>query len=381
MNTSTFSLTVLAVAAALGSHANNIQVANTTLVDNLPMAGTTKIQFDLSWENSWRGMNINNWDAAWVFVKYRTPAGLWYHVRLESTGHMPASGSHIDPGLLTPGSAYNATSNPVLGVFVYRAQDGTGTFTANATQLSWNYGAAGINYIDISEVQVFAIEMVYVPQGTFAAGALPSGLNQNFTLTTINTANATTAPSGSGSLGGLAGGYPTGENAPTTANWPNGYGAFYCMKYELSQQGYVDFLNTLTYAQQVSRTANPPLNAVAGTGALITGNLNRNGIDISVPALTGPIPATYACNLNGNSVYGEVDDGKDVACNYLTWGDHGAYLDWSGLRPMTELEHEKACRGSAAPITGEFPWGIRLVRSTGRCGRGSSLHIPRTRGV
>jgi len=323
------------------------------------MAGTTKIQFDLSWENSWRGININSWDAAWVFVKYRTPAGVWNHVRLENTGHVPAGGSQIDPGLLTPGSTYNVTSNPVVGVFVYRAQDGTGNFSANGTQLSWNYGAAGINFIDIAEIQVFAVEMVYVPQGAFAAGSGGTETSA-FTLTTINTASATTAPSGTGSLGGQAGGYPTGQTAPTTASWPNGFNAFYCMKYELSQQGYVDFLNTLTYTQQVTRTTNAPTSA-SGTGAMISGNANRNGIDIQTPGAASSTPAVYACNLNGNGVYGEATDGSDIACNFLSWGDLTAYLDWSGLRPMTELEFEMACRGTLAPVANEYPWGTTTI--------------------
>lgn len=42
--------------------ANNIQVTNTTLIDN--GGGMATIQFDISWENSWRGGGVNNWDAA-----------------------------------------------------------------------------------------------------------------------------------------------------------------------------------------------------------------------------------------------------------------------------------------------------------------------------
>ncbi|MFM9143563.1 MAG: SUMF1/EgtB/PvdO family nonheme iron enzyme, partial [Bacteroidota bacterium] len=34
-----------------------------------------------------------------------------------------------------------------------------------------------------------------------------------------------------------------------------------------------------------------------------------------------------------------------------------AYLDWAGLRPMTELEFEKACRGTVTPVSGEYAWG------------------------
>jgi len=135
------------------------------------------------------------------------------------------------------------------------------------------------------------------------------------------------------------------------------------MKYEVTQQGYVDFLNTLTYTQQVTRTANVPT-SVAGTGALITGNTNRNGIDIQIPGVASTTPAVYACNLNGDAVFGEAVDGKDIACNFLSWGDLTAYLDWSGLRPMTELEFEKACRGTLVPGPNEYPWGTTGIATT-----------------
>lgn len=34
-----------------------------------------------------------------------------------------------------------------------------------------------------------------------------------------------------------------------------------------------------------------------------------------------------------------------------------AYLNWSGLRPMTELEYEKSCRGERAAFANEMAWG------------------------
>jgi formylglycine-generating enzyme required for sulfatase activity len=52
-----------------------------------------------------------------------------------------------------------------------------------------------------------------------------------------------------------------------------------------------------------------------------------------------------------------------VACNYLGWADVAAYLDWSGLRPMTELEYEKACRGPLTPVANEYAWGNATIRS------------------
>ena len=49
--------------------------------------------------------------------------------------------------------------------------------------------------------------------------------------------------------------------------------------------------------------------------------------------------------------------------NYMSWQDLISLLDWSGLRPMSELEFEKAGRGSRgltspiAPVGGEYAWG------------------------
>jgi formylglycine-generating enzyme required for sulfatase activity len=45
------------------------------------------------------------------------------------------------------------------------------------------------------------------------------------------------------------------------------------------------------------------------------------------------------------------------ACNYMSWPDITAYADWSGLRPITELEFEKACRGPVEPLASEYAWG------------------------
>ena len=350
------STTIVCTALSVLCGANNISTSAGSLVNN---TGTTvQVQFDITWANSWR-IAPDRWDAAWVFVKYRASDGVWRHCSLNDTGHSAPAGSTIAPGLVNPSSAFNASTNPAVGAFIYRSADGSGTFTANGVQLLWNYSMNGVAFIDVAEIRVYAIEMAYVPQGAFTAGSGGSETNA-FTLTTINTGTATTAPAGVGSLGGQAGGYPTGQTAPTSANWPNGFNAFYCMKYEVSQQGYVDFLNTLTYTQQVTRTATAPSSA-AGTAALSATNSNRSGIDIQTPGIASNTPALYACNLNGNGVYGETTDGTDIACNFLSWGDLTAYLDWSGLRPMTELEFEKACRGTSPPVANEYPWGTTAI--------------------
>ena len=271
---------------------------------------------------------------------------IWEHATLNTT-----SGNHTAPAGSTIGVPVDGK-----GVFIYRSSNGTGNFNLTGVQLRWEYGTDGLSDTTVIKVQVFAMEMVYVPTGDFAAGSGGTGSNE-FTLTTINTATANTVPGGSGSLGGQAGGYPTGQTAPN-ANWPNGYNAFYCMKYEVSQGQYRDFLNMLTYRQQINRTATAPSSS-AGTGSNSSTNANRNGIDIMTSAgtSTSSTPAAYACNLDGDGNYNEAEDGEGIACNFISFQDGLAYMDWSGLRPMTELEYEKACRGNQTPVANGYAWG------------------------
>ncbi|NJL15262.1 MAG: SUMF1/EgtB/PvdO family nonheme iron enzyme [Microscillaceae bacterium] len=133
------------------------------------------------------------------------------------------------------------------------------------------------------------------------------------------------------------------------------------MKYEISQQQYVTFLNLLDFNQQINRTAVAPSSAI-GTAALapISGN-NRNSIEISTSGVAFATPAIYGNDLNGNDVFDEATDGGNIACNYLSWEDLKAYLDWAALRPMTELEFEKTCRGPNAPVLAEYAWGTTTI--------------------
>jgi formylglycine-generating enzyme required for sulfatase activity len=366
---------------ATEGRANNIAIANAALTNNDGSLGICQVQFDLSWENSWRGGGVTNWDAAWVFVKFRTTTSEWQHVLLNNTGHSAPSGSQIDLGLLTPGSAYNATTNPVIGVFVRRSGDGTGTFAATGTQLRWNYGALNLFFNDIAEVRVYAVEMVHVNQaafhvglgivtgGAFTDGAGAGGSQIPFPITSEG---ALTMGPTAGSLWGTStSGLSTiGDPGTLPAAYPKGFRAFYCMKYEITQQQYVDFLNSLNRSQQNARTGTALQSGLTSVtqryvmSATATPSA-RNGIACSstVPAST---PITFQCDLNGNGIGGEANDGLWTACNHLSWSDVAAYLDWSGLRPLTELEYEKACRGPVAPpspVIADLPWGPQTVSS------------------
>jgi len=328
---------VLAAGLFLGSggaaRANNLTITNVTVFgrDN----STSYVQFDIKWENSWRNSNATDalyfHDAAWVFFKV-LPDGsnAWQHVTLEGTGTNP-SGYAVGTG--TPIEMVVPTDR--VGMFVRRSGVGAGTTSVQNVKAVWNFASNNLVKTDKVKVQAFGVEMVYVAEGSFEAGDGQSDQNQ-FTKTLINTNDPTVAPSGSP----LAGGYPSGGDsypaaAPSTTNWPNGWNAFYCMKYEITEGQWVDFFNTLTDTQKGTRD-------ITGNHATYRGKNSDTEIYRNTVAWTSGDATTAA---------------RDRACCYLCWADGAAFADWAGLRPMTELEFEKACRGPTAAVAGEYASG------------------------
>ena len=326
-------LTLLLLATTLT--ANNITVSNISLTGQLPDNGTTQIEFDLSWENSWRlSVGPANWDAAWVFAKFRVNGGEWGHCELFDA---------------TAPAGVTAEIRDRDGAMIYRATDGSGNVDWRDLRLGWEYNANGVGDNDIVDVQVFAIEMVYVPEGAFWLGsnddsaeretnsfyefaAAPAG---QFSAYRVESEAAITI----GTVGGNL--YYDVDNDLSRAGdqmgslgalYPKGFGAYYCMKYEMSQEQYVTFFNTLSQAQKENNDATGP------DGKNSDEVIAQNGVSWSG---------------NGNATTSL----PNVAMNFITTNTSLAYLAWAALRPMTELEYEKACRGPLAPVDGEFAWG------------------------
>ena len=342
-------------------YSNNINVSGVTITGQNTVSDFTLVQFNISWDNSWRTSTLeSNWDAAWVFVKWRLKnQTTWNHATLNTTGHTAPAGSTIT----APADG--------KGIFIYRSANGIGTNNWIGAQLRWNYGVDGLLDGDLVEVCVYAVEMVYVPQGAFYAGdGTVTNIRGQFEAGTSGTpflvSSEAAITMGGGGAGSLGNNNATGMAAPfddfdditvktLPAAFPKGFNAFYMMKYEISQEQYAEFLNKLTYTQQTTRTTVAP-NSAAGTNVLGVGA--RNGIDIQTPGVSTTTPAIYACNDNQNTIYNEAGDGQNIACNFLSWADLTAYLDWNGLRPFTELEYEKACRGgNLSPVPDEYAWG------------------------
>lgn len=328
-----FSTISLLICLPIWTLANNVVISNSELVDKDIVNDITFVQFDITWDNSWR--DSENYDAVWVFVKYRVPVdqggdNLWHTAFINTGGHTVPTGSEI------------VSADDNTGVFLQRDANGSGTVNFIEVKLRWDYGlndeTSGdpIDDDDEPEFYVGVIEMVYIPQASFQAGTpetdggrlvtgpylgevttIPFTVSSEASITIANSAGNLWATSDE-VLDGV------GSSGTLPAAYPKGFAAFYCMKYELVQGQYVDFLNMLTPTQATARYQNQ-------------NGVNRYTISGIHPAFIASAPFR--------------------PINFMSWMDAAAYADWCGLRPMTELEFEKVGRGDDSPVTLEWSTG------------------------
>jgi formylglycine-generating enzyme required for sulfatase activity len=333
-----FLLIVLAAMAANVLLANNILVHNISLTGNNATSQYVMVKFDLSWDNSWRvSSGPANWDAAWVFIKYRIKGQrTWNHATLHYTDGSGSGDGHILPAGAAISSSNDNGVGGAYGVLVYHNSAlSQGTVSYPGTELRWDYGVNGVSNADSVDIRVNAVEMVYVPQASFSVGSGGAETDAFFTYPdttqpyTISSENAIPVAAVNGQLFYHHNSSTSGDGiGPIPAAFPKGYKAFYCMKYEITEDQYAAFLNAIDSAQLRGRIGTVPLSTLG----------SRNGIG-----------GTTVGNIAALNPY--------LPCNFLNWLSLTAYLDWSALRPMTELEYEKACRGTALTFRNEFAWG------------------------
>ncbi len=329
----------------LYAFSNNLVIRNGAIEGNA-------VSFEIGWDNSWNlTAQQGNYDAVWVFLKGKSASGLWVHIDLSTNN---SNHSSISPLAIQ-------TVSDCKGVFIYSNEQGV---SHNSPSLVTLITEASL--INFSEIRIYGIEMVQIPQGEFHLGdgvSVSSLANQNGDPALITSENALSPlnlklknPNSQFTPHELASALP--------AEFPKGFAPFFVMKYEVSQLQYADFLNTLTYNQQKSRTVTAP-NSTRGTHVMINpyqpDSLYRNGIAIVEPGVATSKPAVYGLNTSRDNEFNAENDGLHRAANFLSWADLSAYLDWAALRPMTEMEFEKVCRGPIAAVAGEFAWGTSLV--------------------
>jgi len=314
--------------------ATNVQVTNVrfNFVNTDQGVADFSAEFTISWDNAW--YNARNHDAAWVFFKLSQA-----DIREPNLKINPATIQLIDTGSQLGPTPQTETSPDSLGFFVHPGSEYRGDvrytlkvdFKRPVPDLRlWEY-----------QLNVQAIEMVYIPQGGFTLGD-PDTMALQF--------NAYYRSDAEGGFGGLykieseatievgpeegqlyyRSEYPQyngDQQGPIPATFPKGYDAFYCMKYELSQGQYAAFLNSIdkTDAAHRANFATPDYYKKRGT---------------------------IRCE-NGKYVAGK----PNQPLNFASWEDQLAFADWAALRPMTEFEYTKACRGPESPKPHEYPWG------------------------
>lgn len=286
---------------------------------------------NVEWKNAWK--NETNHDAVWLFCKFVFGNDGYRHIPLRMTGHEIIRNDH----------------SPALEIRIDVAEDGTGLFIAPAKnyrgdvslkiKLSIDPAPFARMNTERASFRVFGIELCQVPTGMFYAGEADSTKAQQY--------QAFYQPDENGRYRGTV--FINSENELVVGKdiayqpkevvyqgdgkgivpkeFPKGYGGFYVMKYEIKQGEYAAFLNTLSNGQSQLRS-------------------NFGGRDYY--AMRGTIAFDGEKYTAAN---------PDRPCNFLSWDDAMAFADWCGLRPMTELEFEKACRGNRKPLANEFPWG------------------------
>lgn len=316
--------------------ANNILISNITSVTG---SGFVQLQFDLSWENSWN--NAINRDAAWVFFKFKDLDGTWRHLNLTNANNSITAGFTLQ------------VPTDLTGAFVYR-NSGSGTVTLTGVRV-------GVTNLPGSfDIRGFAIEMVRIPMETtynLGDGSGNTFYYRGFVANTTFLVNNDAVTLGT--TAGLLVDNIASVSGVTLTGFPIGFNSLgsslnlYMMKHEISQGAYRDFLNTLTYTQQNTRTEVAP-NSASGTMALLGAVLSRrNGIQIVTPGVSTSTPAVYGCNLDNDVTFNESTDGEWIGGNYLTYMDVAAFLDWAAMRPMTEMEFEKSARGPLNAVSTE----------------------------
>lgn len=422
---------LLCMFAVCGASANNIRIIGIPKLDQDTLTNTAKITFDIAWDNSWNTSKPANYDAAWIFVKC-WDGETWNHVYLEEKDKSGKPtyrpGSKIKADAVNPSVTYYVSDREgkitdldmvlepgysmawkewrldpdekaqkcVVGYFLYRKGYGAGDVVVPGVQFLWNYDSQGFVDEDDLVVKVFAVEMVYVPKGDYYLGGIGDPARQVGAFTTNG--NTFGTPMVIRSEGEILVENTTAANTLWANNdaitegkipaaFPKGHQAFYIMKYEMTQEAYCEFLNCLNQGQQNGRIEGRLDQLAVGAWAW-GGDIRawRNYVKIKRAAPT----AEFACDADHDGVFNETDtivyrvgkpggdnlvrniDGQDLAVNFVSVFDLLAYAEFAGLRPMTELEYEKACRGSREPVNNEYAWGSVTLVFCGQCKNSSA---------
>jgi len=333
---------VLGLLFSTPSYANNLSVTNVTLGSRDPNAQTVVVSFNVSWQNSWR--TKINYDAAWLTVRL---------IDSQVTPTNAVLCSVTATGLNPTGTSFGSGSN----LQIYVPKDATGAFlqpsatgflgdiNTQNVQLTVNYKNCGFTNDSQIYASVFGLEMVFIPQGSFYAGdystsnASLNGAagNAPWSIGSVNPMPVSSGSTYQYASGNNTGEFTSGASFTIPAAFPNGYSAFYAMKYKINEGQWVAFINSLPSAARVNHDLAD------------TKHKNSNSVMFRNTISCSGTPLLCSTQRPARAV------------SYLSWMDLAAFLDWDALRPMTELEFEKMARGPLVPNPAEYAWGNQTI--------------------
>lgn len=336
------------------------------------------IRFKLTVDKLWRlQAPPANWNAVRIFIKHRLKSfsGVWSQWRRvgelsdKATDYTSSGESGVELEF--------APDDDGNGFFVYLAKPGESFLNGETITLKWKT-ILPESVVDV-DFNIIGIETIYIPEGEFFVGDGDVSTEGAFREGGVG-GGAFRVASEPIELKDESGGLWADESeivlrefSPAAYAWgesrlsetppyelikgeepsgvlseyfPTGYDAFYIMKYETTQGLYAEFLNSLPTKAAQNRFP-------AGDGYNFD-IVFENGKYVANAPLT--------------------------ACNRLSWSDAAALLDWATLRPTSELEFEKACRGTQAPVAGEYAWGSLQIAALegvdGEPGSGEETPLP-----
>ena len=282
---------------------------------------------NVSWDNAW--YNSKNNDAVWLFFKSIPIKGTYKHIKATKAEVVSSFGENVDMD-------FEFTEDET-GIFVFPNSSFRGRINLTL-KVYFNPGSFEGVHPRKSILKAYGIEMVYIPKGGFVVGDLdkraqdygsfykPNGVNLELLQLTSERQELKVGEQGDLYYNKVEG-YEGDQTGIIPEAFPKGVAAFYVMKYEITEGLYSDFLNSLDEESRVNRDITLEKNYVAEGGSIVKSD---NGFET-------------------------LFDNKP--CKYTSWEDVLALADWAGLRPMTEFEFTKACRGTRSPIPNGFPWG------------------------
>jgi hypothetical protein len=311
-----------------------------------------------------------NHSAVWVFFKVRLDGQAeWKHVRLVADKDLNPAGYAQESGIKLDFMVPRGDDGYV-GMFVRLADHGMGDMKATGLTAIWDLQNTGIKKDTKVALKIYGLKMVYVAEGSYYLGTggdetyafyqpqpekkqgaekeRIGGPNASMIVReSVESAaefppyyvtNSAAIPTGKTPGKLWAHGAEPEDGGVIPATFPNGYKAFYMMERPIPQAAYAYFLSSLP--PELGEYHHEKGDHATDSGW--AGSISKVKDDADNPY---------------QFFHGRL---KSTCTWWLKWDDCATFASWAGLRPMTELENEKALRGPRVPVVNEAAhsfWG------------------------